>query len=185
MNQPISLGFLPQKTIVLVGTMGVGKTSVGRRLAKQLSTSFSDSDQEVELAAGCTINDIYDLYGENAFWDAEYRVINRVLSGPPQVLATGVGAFGQKKTQELIQGKGLSVWLQADVKDILSRVSRRSHRPQIQEGNLEETIQTLLKTYEPAYKQAHISVACDKDPAKTVTAILQSLQSYQSDGGTL
>ena len=180
--ETLSLGFRPQRTIVLVGMMGVGKTSVGRRLAKYLSAPFSDSDQEVEKAAGCTVSDIYDFYGEQAFIDAEYRVIERILAGPPQILATGVGGFAIDKTRRLIQENSLSIWLKADIDAILPRVSRRSHRPQIQKGDMAQTISQLLEAYTPSYEKAHVMVdCCAQNPVKTMELIVTTLQRYKEE----
>ncbi len=160
-NTPRSYGFSLQKTLVLVGMMGVGKTSVGLKLAKRLGLTFKDSDQEVEKAAGCTISDIYQIYGEAAFIDTEKRVIERILDDPkPKILSTGVGAFIRPKTRELIQEKGISLWLNADIEDILARVTPRTHRPQLEGADPRETITDLLEEYRPLYAQAQHEVMC-------------------------
>ena len=177
----MKLGFGTHKTIVLVGMMGVGKTSVGRRLAKRMNLSFSDTDHEVELAAGCTISDIYDFYGEQAFRDAEKRVMKRILDETPHVISTGVGTFADAEIRELIKEKATGVWLYADVESILPRITPRSHRPQLlQQGtDTKETLEKLIEEYYPIYEQADVKVDCmHKDTNDTVEAILQALDAY-------
>src|SRR3989338_5484193 len=120
---------LRRKTIVLVGLMGVGKSSVGRRLATALNLPFRDADNEVEAAAGRSISEIFADLGEAAFRDGERRVIARLLDEPPHVLATGGGAFVNAETRALINEKALSVWLKADVELLARRVSRKDTRP--------------------------------------------------------
>lgn len=176
----MKLGFGEQRTIVLVGMMGVGKTSVGRRLAKRMHFPFSDTDHEVELAAGCTIRDIYEYYGEGAFRDTEKRVIRRLLEQPARIISTGVGTFSDDESRSLIKEKATSVWLYADVQDILPRITRRSHRPQLTEGEeIEETLNRLIKEYYPIYEQADIKVNCmEMDTNAAVEMILTSLDDF-------
>jgi shikimate kinase len=164
------------KTIVLVGMMGVGKTSVGKRLAQALKVSFRDSDQEVEQAARCTIADIYSWYGEQAFIDAERRVIQRLMDDIPHVLSTGVGAFTQEENRNIIKKNGFSIWLDASLETILPRVARRSHRPQLEQGNKQEILEDLMSAYKPHYEQADFRVCCDhQSPDVTVNRILKEL----------
>jgi shikimate kinase len=113
------------KTIALVGLMGVGKSSIGRRLANALAMPFRDADHEVEAAAGCSISDIFAKFGEAAFRDGERRVIARLLDGPPHVLATGGGAFSDPETRRLIRAKAVSIWLRADLEVLAARVRKR------------------------------------------------------------
>jgi shikimate kinase len=117
------------KTIALVGLMGVGKSSIGRRLALALGMPFRDADAEIEAAAGRSISDIFAAFGEPAFRDGERRVIARLLDEPPHVLATGGGAFAHPETRALIGRKAVSVWLKADLEVLARRVARRDHRP--------------------------------------------------------
>jgi shikimate kinase len=120
---------LTRKTIALVGLMGVGKSSIGRRLAGALRMPFRDADTEIEAAAGQSISDIFASLGEEGFRDGERRVIARLLDDPPHVLATGGGAFAQPRTRDLIARKAISVWLKADLSILARRVARRDHRP--------------------------------------------------------
>lgn len=164
------------KSVVLVGMMGVGKTSVGRKLAKRLSVGFSDSDQEVEKAARCSIANIYQWYGEKAFKDAEHRVIVRLLEDTPHVISTGVETFVVPENQTLIKEKGFSIWLDADVDTLLPRVERRSHRPQLDQGNKKEILQRYIAAYDPIYAQSDLRVKCDAcSPDKTVDCIIAEL----------
>lgn len=176
----MKLGFGTHKTIVLVGMMGVGKTSVGRRLAKRMNLSFSDTDHEVELAAGCTISDIYEIYGEQAFRDTEKRVMKRILNETPHVISTGVGTFADEATRAIIKQQATSIWLFADVEAILPRITPRSHRPQLQqEGDTKETLEKLINEYYPIYEQADVKVSCiHKDTNDTVEAIIEALDKY-------
>ena len=175
--------FRPNQSIVLVGMMGVGKTSIGRRISKKLNIPFYDSDQEVELAAGCTISDIYELYGEAAFRDAERRVIKRLLNEPPHVLSTGVGAFADEVNRTLIKQQTVSVWLDATIDSIIARVSRRSHRPQLENADPRETLSALFDQYALHYQEADIHIECSHDePGVTVEKIYTAINQYL--GGT-
>ena len=125
----------PGRTIVLVGLMGVGKSCIGRRLATRLSLPFRDADAEIERAAGCSIEDIFELHGEAAFREGESRVIRRLLAGAPHVLATGGGAFMDPHTRAAIAERAVSVWLRADLELMLKRTGRRNNRPLLKRGN--------------------------------------------------
>ena len=165
------------KTVALVGMMGVGKTSVGRLLAKRLGISFCDSDHEVEAAAQCTVADIYAWYGEQAFKDAERRVITRLVLDPPQVLSTGVEAFITQETREIIKKNCFTVWLHAPLETIYPRVERRSHRPQLEKGDKKQILETLIEKYYPIYEEADIKIDCTQQPLeKTVDKIIESLE---------
>ncbi|ARN85276.1 shikimate kinase [Candidatus Nucleicultrix amoebiphila] len=155
------------KTIALVGMMGVGKTSIGRLLAKRLGLTFKDSDHEVEAAANCTVADIFAWYGEKAFRDTERLVIKRLADEPPHVLSTGVEVFINPDSREIIKKKCISVWLYASLETIYPRVARRSHRPQLEHGDKHEILEDLMKQYYPIYEQADIRVDCDHQPAET------------------
>lgn len=175
--------FRPNQSIVLVGMMGVGKTSIGRRLSKKVNIPFYDSDQEVEQAAGCTISDIYELYGEEAFRDAERRVVRRLLKEPPHVLSTGVGAFADEEIRTLVKQQTVSVWLDATIESIIARVSRRSHRPQLEQGDPRETLVRLYDAYRQFYEEADIHIDCSNDePGVTVEKIYMAINQYL--GGT-
>ena len=176
------IGFATDQTIVLVGMMGVGKTSIGRKLAKQLCMPFFDSDHEVELAAGSTISDIYEVYGEQAFKDTERRVIKRLIeSERPHVLSTGVGAFADEQSRQLIKSNTISVWIRADIDKIIPRVTKRSHRPQLNGRDTEEAIRELNDMYSKYYEEADVVVDCDTENSNnTVYAIIRALNNYSS-----
>lgn len=146
------------KSIVLVGLMGAGKTSIGRRLAKRLGLDFSDADAEIIKAAGCSIEDIFRLYGEAAFRDGERRVIARLLDDDPHVLATGGGAFMSEETRERISEHGIAVWLRAELDVLVERTSRRSDRPLLNTGDPQEILQRLMDQRYPIYALAEITV---------------------------
>lgn len=166
------------KTIVLVGMMGVGKTSIGRRLSQALNLEFKDSDHEIEIAAGHSVKDIFELYGESAFDDVERRVVSRLLDEPPHVLSTGVGAFIVAENRNIILKKGISVWLDASVETLLPRVTRRDHRPQLdKDEDKKALLESYMHTYYPHYEKADFRINCDNQmPDVTVEAIIQQLK---------
>jgi shikimate kinase len=149
---------LGSRSIVLVGMMGAGKSSVGRRLAARLGIAFVDADTEIESAAGMTIPEIFAKHGEGYFRSGEARVIARLLDNGPQVLATGGGSIMDQRTRDLIHIKGISVWLKADLDVLMKRTKRRSDRP------LAEKIKDLLPLREPAYAQSDIVVQSRDEP---------------------
>jgi len=153
---------LGARSIVLVGMMGAGKSSVGRRLAGRLGIPFVDADAEIEVAAGMTIPEIFNSHGEPYFRAGEARVIARLLNSGPQVLATGGGSMMDENTRALIRDKGVSVWLKADLETLLRRTKRRNDRP------LAEKIKDLLPLREPVYSQADIVVQSRDDPHDTI-----------------
>ncbi len=164
------------KAVVLVGVMGVGKTSVGRRLAKRLSVDFRDSDHEVEQAAGCTVADIYKWYGESAFKDAEQKVLIRLLNEQPCVISTGVETFINPFNRDLIKKQAFSIWLSASLATIIPRVTRRSHRPQLEVGEKEDILKHYIDEYYPLYDEADFKVDCDQRiPEQTVELIIEEL----------
>jgi shikimate kinase len=168
---------LIQRPLVLVGMMGVGKTSVGRRLAERLGLDFVDADDEIELAAGLTIAEIFEKFGEDYFRDGERRVIMRLVNGQPQVIATGGGAFINDETRTLIKEKALSIWLDADIDILVDRVSRRGHRPLLSGRDPREVLIELGKSRNPIYAQADIHVRSDTSPhASTVDTILKAIK---------
>ncbi len=158
------------KIIVLVGLMGAGKSCVGRRVAQRLNIPFLDADAEVEAAAGCSIVDIFEQYGEKAFRDGERRVIARLLDGPPSVIATGGGAYIDEQTRALINEKSLSVWLRADLDTLVARTSGRNHRPLLNSGNQRETLSTLIDQRYPIYSEADLTIDTGSDSANVTCA---------------
>jgi shikimate kinase len=152
------------RTIALVGMMGVGKSSVGRRLAARLGVPFRDADTEIEAAAGCSINEIFDRYGQEAFRDGERKVIARLLKLPPQVLATGGGAFIDDDIRAAVQRAAVSVWIKAPLELLVERVQRRNVRPLLRTGDPKEIIERLLKEREPVYAEADIHVESEDGP---------------------
>ncbi|MGH6720315.1 MAG: shikimate kinase [Alphaproteobacteria bacterium] len=150
----------PPRTIVLVGLMGAGKTTVGRKLASRLGRPFIDADAEIERAAGCSITELFATRGEAAFRDGERKVIGRLLEGPPCVLAAGGGAFMAAETRARIKATAVSVWLRADLDVLVSRLarSRRKDRPLIAHGDLRATIETLIGERYPVYADADVVV---------------------------
>jgi shikimate kinase len=149
---------LDGRTVVMVGMMGAGKSSVGRRLAARLGLPFVDADTEIEQAANATISEIFDRHGEAYFRDGERRVIRRLLDGNPKVLATGGGAFMLPETRAIIRENGISVWLKADRDLILSRVRRRSNRPLLRTADPEAVIDRLIAERQPFYAEADIHI---------------------------
>jgi shikimate kinase len=170
---------LSGRTIVMVGMMGAGKSSIGRRLASRLGMAFVDADTEIEQAANQSIPDIFEEHGEAYFRDGERRVIQRLLDGKPKVLATGGGAFIQPDTRTAIQASGISVWLKADRDLLLSRVKRRNNRPLLKEGDPAEIIDRLIAERYPIYAEAAIHVQ-SRDIAHEVVIddILAALADY-------
>ena len=164
------------RAIVLVGLMGAGKSSVGRRLAHALDLPFFDADEEVEKAARRTVAEIFAEMGEAAFRDGERRVIARLLDGPPHVLATGGGAFMNDETRALIKAKATSVWLKADIDVLVRRVGRKTDRPLLQGKNPRDVLEALSKARHPIYAEADITVDSLEGPHNTaVQAILAAL----------
>jgi shikimate kinase len=149
---------LRRRTIALVGLMGVGKSSVGRRLANALDLPFRDADAEVEAAAGRSISDIFTDLGEAAFREGERRVIARLLDLPPHVLATGGGAFMTPETRSLIKSRAISVWLKADLEVLARRVSRKDTRPLLAGKNPLDVLRAQAEARYPAYAEADIVV---------------------------
>lgn len=144
--------------IILVGLMGAGKSTIGRRLASALGINFIDSDIEIIEAAGCSISDIFESYGEPIFRDLEQRVILRLLTSEPSIIATGGGAFIQPTIRDAIAEKAISVWLKADLPILLERVSRRDNRPLLKTGDKGEILQKLIDERYPIYAQADITI---------------------------
>jgi shikimate kinase len=158
------------RTIVLVGMMGAGKTAVGKRLAKALGWPFEDADAAIEAAAGATIADIFAEIGEAAFREKERRVIARLLGGEKQVIALGGGAFMDPATRRLVRARALSVWLRADLDALLRRTGRRNDRPLLAHGDPRATLEELLAQRCPVYAEADIVIDSDQGPLQVVVA---------------
>ena len=167
---------LQDRSIVLVGLMGAGKTTIGRRLAAQLGLPFVDADHEIEKAAGMSISDIFATHGEAHFREGERKVIARLLQGGPQVLATGGGAFMDSDTRKNIKKSGISIWLRADLDVLMERVSRRNDRPLLQRPDPEAVMRQLIEERYPIYALADITVESSNTPHEAVIAdLLDSL----------
>ena len=149
---------LGQRSIVLVGMMGAGKSTIGRRLSARLGLPFLDADAEIELAHRLSIPDIFEKYGEPYFRDGEVRVIARLLESGPAVIATGGGAVMRQETRDRIREKAISIWLKASSDVIMRRVKRRSDRPLLQTADPEATVERLIREREPVYGQADVTI---------------------------
>lgn len=157
------------RSVVLVGMMGVGKSSIGRRLAARLGIPFVDADTEIETAAGMSISDIFTRHGEAAFRSGEARVIARLLESGPQVLATGGGAFMNEVTRAAIGSKGVSIWLAAEADVLMRRIAKRKNdRPMLQTEDPAETLRQLLKVREPIYALADLTMQSRDGPHETI-----------------
>ena len=173
---------LRARTIALVGLMGVGKSSVGRRLANALDLPFRDADHEIETAAGRSIPDIFAEMGEPAFREGERRVITRLLEDPPHVLATGGGAFMNDETRRLIKEKAVSVWLKADLDILARRVSRKDTRPLVSGKDPMTVLTELAEKRYPVYGQADLVVETgDTAHHVAVDQILRALSAHLQD----
>jgi shikimate kinase len=175
-----ALSFLPPKTIVIVGLMGAGKTSIGKRLAARLGLPFYDSDLEIEKAAGRPCKEVYEVFGQEEFSNGERRVIMRLLDMPIHVLSTGGCAFINDITRDQIKEKAISVWLKADINTLLARVSRRNDRPLLEGVNQQEVLEDLIKDNYPVYELADVTVETyiDEPAGKTVDRVIGSLADY-------
>jgi len=163
------LAALGKRLIVLVGMMGAGKSTIGRRLAARLNLPFVDADSEIEAAAGMTIPEIFELHGEPHFRDGEARVIARLLEAGPAVLATGGGSFMREETRRRVAEKAVSIWLKADPDIILRRVKRRADRPLLQTADPAATVSRLLSEREPVYQHADLTIASVRVAVATTT----------------
>ncbi len=174
------LGPPRDRTIALVGLMGVGKTSIGRRLAAALNLPFRDADQEIEAAAGRSIADIFSERGEAEFRDGERRVIARLMDGPPHVLATGGGAFTRAEIRQVILQKGVAIWLKADLAILAKRVARKTSRPLLIGKDPLEVLTVQAEARYPLYAAAHLTIDTGDAPhGVTVNAIVSALTAYR------
>ena len=170
---------LGQRSIVLIGMMGAGKSSIGRRLAARLGIPFVDADAEIETAASMTIPEIFATHGEPYFRAGEKRVIARLLDNGPQVLATGGGAVMDQNTRDLIHIKGISVWLKADLDVLLKRTKRRNDRPLLQGTDPRAKLQELMTARYPVYAEADITVdSVDGPPEVTLERVVDALAEH-------
>jgi len=176
---------LGTRSVVLVGMMGAGKSTIGRRLSARLRLRFLDADIEIEAAAGMSIADIFETQGESYFRDGEARVIARLLDGGPAVLATGGGAFMREETRHRIRGKAISIWLKADADIIMRRVRRRADRPLLQTADPAATVGRLIEEREPVYQHADITIwSRDVPHEKIVDECIEALHSWLCGDGT-
>ena len=176
---------LGARSVVLVGMMGAGKSTIGRRLSSRLGMPFLDADAEIEAAAGVSIPDIFESRGEPDFRDGEARVIARLLDSGPAVLATGGGAFMRKETRDRIRDKAVSIWLKVDADVIMRRVKRRSDRPLLQTADPEATVGRLISEREPVYRQADLTIwSRDVPHEKIVEECIEALHGLLCRGDT-
>src|ERR1700724_603557 len=174
---------LGTRSIVLVGMMGAGKSTIGRRLSVRLRLPFLDADTEIEVAAGMLIPDIFEVHGEPHFRDGEARVIARLLDGGPAVLATGGGAFMREDTRSRVGAKAVSIWLKADADIIMKRVKRRADRPLLQTADPAATVGRLIEEREPVYQHADITIwSRDVPHEKIVDECIEALHALLCGG---
>ena len=169
------------RPVVLVGLMGVGKSTVGRRLARRLGLPFVDSDAEIEDAAGLSAAEVYERYGESDFRDGERRLVARLIEGNVRVIATGGGAYVDSRTRELLNERAITVWLDAPVEILTERTSRRDTRAQLRNGDPKVTLEKLANERRRSYEEAHIHVKSgDGAHKEVVDSIIESLEAYLS-----
>jgi shikimate kinase len=179
-NSKSALDAVTAGPIVLVGMMGVGKSTVGRRLATRLGLPFVDADEEIERAAGMSISDMFERYGEAHFRDGERRVIARLMDDAPKVIATGGGAFMQEETRALILRQATTIWLNADIDLLVDRVSRREGRPLLKGRDPRVVLTELAEARNPFYALAPIHVQSSATQHEyTVDRILERLTSWR------
>jgi shikimate kinase len=172
-------GLAPTRTVALVGLMGAGKTTVGRRLAQALHLPFADADEEIVHAAGRSIQEIFAEHGECEFRRGERQVIARLLTGPVHVLATGGGAFIDAKTRELMKERAISIWLKAPLEVLMKRVTKRDHRPLLKEDDPQAVMTRLIEERYPIYAEADITIETGAGPhGSAVVAIIEALRAH-------
>lgn len=183
--QTLASALTVDRPIVLVGLMGAGKTTVGRRLAALLHLPFIDADEEIERAAGLKVSEIFELHGEAGFRSGERRVIARLLNGPPHVLATGGGAFMNAETRALVRAQAISVWLRADLDVLMRRVEKRDTRPLLREGDPRQTMERLMAERYPVYAEADLTVDSNNGPhASAVAGVIRALAQRHAAAGS-
>ena len=174
-SSPLSL----PRTVALVGLMGAGKSAIGKRLAARLDLPFVDADDEIERAAGCTISEFFEKYGEQEFRAGERRVIARLLDQPPLVLSTGGGAYIDNETRALMRTKAITVWLRAELDVLFDRVKKRTHRPLLRQGDPKEILDRLMQQRYPIYAEADLTVESTAQPAdRTTEQVIDALRTY-------
>jgi len=167
------------RPVVLVGLMGVGKSTVGRRLAKRLGLPFVDSDAEIEGAAGRPAAEVFERYGESDFRDGERRLVARLIEGDLRVIATGGGAYVDPRTRKLLNERAITVWLDAPVDILTERTSRRDTRAQLRKGDPKAVLERLAEERRPSYEEAHIHIRSGEGAHRDVVeAIVQALENY-------
>lgn len=172
------------KPIVLVGLMGAGKSTVGRRLARRLGLPFVDSDDAIEDAAGYSAAELFDRFGDADFRDGERRLVARLVDGTVRVIATGGGAYVDPRTRELLNERAITVWLDAPVDILAERTGRRDTRPLLRKGDRAGTLEKLSELRQPAYAQAHIRVRSGEGAHRDVVdSIIKALDDYLPEGG--
>ena len=165
------------RTVALVGLMGAGKSAIGKRLALRLGLPFVDADDEIERAAGCSIAEFFEKYGEADFRAGERRVIARLLDEPPHVLSTGGGAYIHPETRALMRAKAVTVWLRAELDVLYDRVRKRTHRPLLRGGDPKEILERLMSQRYPVYAEADVVVDSTAQPADITTdQVLEALR---------
>ena len=182
MNSQLSMGSLPAplagRSVALVGMMGVGKTSVGRRLAARLGLPFHDADAEIERDAGCSIAEMFMRDGEAEFRRQERRVIGRLLADVPMVLATGGGAFMDAETRRAMRNKAVSIWLRCDLALLLRRLAACTDRPLLRDGDPAEILRRLMALRHPVYAEADLAFdSMEEDPDETTARVHAALRS--------
>jgi shikimate kinase len=171
--------FTLPRTVAIVGLMGAGKSAIGKRLALRLALPFVDADNAIEEAAGCTIAEIFEKYGEAEFRQGERRVISRLLDEPPHVLSTGGGAYMDPETRGLMKEKAVTVWLRADLDVLYERVKKRSHRPLLKQGNPRDVLENLMTLRYPVYAEADIVVESTAQPVdRTTDQVVEALRRH-------
>jgi shikimate kinase len=173
---------MPPKPIVIVGLMGCGKTSIGKRLARRFDLPFCDSDQEVEAAAGCRIADIESTFGPGSLQNGEYKVISRLLNQRVQIIAVGCLSFSYEDTRQLIKDHGISLWLKADLQALVLRTSGRKDRPFLEAGKEEEILSGMMEEHYPILQEADITVQTYDEPASvTVDRVIIAMSNFIKD----
>lgn len=173
------------RPVVLVGLMGVGKSTVGRRLARRLGLPFVDSDAAIEDAAGLSPAEVFERFGEHDFRDGERRLVARLIDGDVRVIATGGGAYIDPRTRSLLNQRSITIWLDAPVDILAERTSRRDTRAQLRNGNPKATLERLANERRPSYEQAHIHVKSGVGAHRDVVeAILKALEQYLGETGS-
>jgi shikimate kinase len=167
------------RTVALVGLMGAGKSAIGKRLALRLGLPFVDADDEIERAAGCSIAEFFERFGESEFRAGERRVISRLLAAPPHVLSTGGGAYMDGETRALMRRNAITVWLRADLEVLYDRVRKRTHRPLLRQGDPKDTLARLISQRYPVYAEADLVVESTAQPPDVTTdQVLEALRRH-------